>query len=292
MKPASFDYVRALTLDDALQALVAADGGGKVIAGGQSLVPMMNFRLVSPSVLVDINLIEELDFIQELPDGGVRIGALTRHHTLSTSELIKCRYPVLHEAMKHVAHVAIRNRGTIGGSLSHADPAAELPTMTLLLDATIHVISPRGPREIPAAEFFFGPLSADIEEDEIVTQIDLAPPVKNAGWAFDEFSRRTGDFGLAAVGVVLGNAAGRVSEARIGLLGVGDTPLRAYKAEELLHGSDCSEAVIKQVVASVRAFVEPTTDLHASADYRRHLVGVLVDKNVRQAWRRAIGDES
>ncbi len=291
MKPASFEYVRALTLDDALQALVAADGGGKVIAGGQSLVPMMNFRLVTPSVLVDINHIEGLDGIQELPDGGVRIGALTRHYALSTSELIKRMYPVLHEAMKHVAHVAIRNRGTIGGSLSHADPAAELPTMTVLLDATIHVASPRGPREIPADEFFFGPLCADLEEDEILTHIDLAPPVENAGWAFDEFSRRVGDFGLAAVGVVLGQAAGKVTEVRIGLLGVGDTPLRGYEAEELLHGSDCNDAVIEQVVTSVRAFVEPTTDLHASAEYRRHLVGVLVEKNIRQAWLRATGDE-
>ncbi|WP_088710232.1 FAD binding domain-containing protein, partial [Noviherbaspirillum denitrificans] len=203
MKPPKFEYLRATTLDEALSALEAAEGDGKIIAGGQSLVPMLNFRLLNPSVLIDINGIEELAFLEEQSDGGLRIGALTRHHTLEMSEAVKRLFPVISDAMQHVAHLAIRNRGTIGGSITHADPAAELPMMMVLLDAEITLASPDGRRAVPAEEFFMGALTSAVEENEIVTEIYLPPLPPGCGWAFDEVARRLGDFALAAVGVVL-----------------------------------------------------------------------------------------
>ncbi len=289
MKPPKFAYLRPQTLAEAVKALHAADGDGKVIAGGQSLIPMLNFRLLNPGVLIDINRIAELDFVRVRADGGLDIGALTRHHTLETADIVRERFPVLHAAMQHVAHLAIRNRGTIGGSITHADPAAELPLMMLLLDAQISLVSSRGARELEAQEFFLGPLTSAVEEDEIVTQIRLPGLPQGAGWAFEEVARRSGDFALAAVGVVLHVDAGRVVEARVGVMGVGDVAQRMFEAETILFGQTCDESTLDDAVASVRAGVEPSTDLHASADYRRHLVGVLVRRALKDAWNRATG---
>ena len=290
MKPPKFDYLRPHTLDDAIRALQAAEGDAKIIAGGQSLIPMLNFRLLNPGVLIDINRIAGLDFVRLRADGGLDIGALTRHHTLETSHDVEQRFPVLHAAMQHVAHLAIRNRGTIGGSITHADPAAELPLMMVLLDAQIRAVSPRGARTLEAQEFCVGALTSALDEDEIVTEISLPPLPEGAGWAFEEVARRSGDFALAAAGVVLHVEAGKVAEARLGVMGVGDTPLRMFEAETILFGQACDEAAIDEAVASVRATVEPASDLHASADYRRHLVGVLARRALSDAWRRATGD--
>jgi carbon-monoxide dehydrogenase medium subunit len=290
MKPPKFEYLRATTLDEALSALEAAEGDGKIIAGGQSLVPMLNFRLLSPSVLIDINGIEELAFLEEQDDGGLRIGALTRHHTLEMSETVKRLFPVISDAMQHVAHLAIRNRGTIGGSITHADPAAELPMMMILLDAEITLASPDGRRNVPAEEFFVGALTSAVEENEIVTEIYLPPLPSGSGWAFEEVARRLGDFALAAVGVVLKIAGGRVEYVRVGVMGVGETPMRMHDAETALLGEALDGNVIDRAVDAVRAAVEPMTDLHASADYRRHLVGVLVRRAIETAWKRAIGE--
>ncbi len=214
MKPSQFNYVRPATLEQAIAALAAAAGDGKIIAGGQSLMPMMNFRLVSPALLIDINRIKELDFLEE-QDGGLRIGALTRHHTLETSPLVKRLFPVLSAAMAHVAHLAIRNRGTIGGSISHADPAAELPMMMLLLEAKVTATSPRGKRVIDAADFFVAALTSDLQEDEIVTEITLPALPAGAGWAFEEVARRPGAYAMAAVGVVLPALLGGVVADRV-----------------------------------------------------------------------------
>jgi carbon-monoxide dehydrogenase medium subunit len=290
MKPPKFDYLRPSTLAEAVAALAGANGDGKIIAGGQSLMPMLNFRLLSPTVLIDINRIKELDYVRELPDGGMQVGALTRHHTLETSQLVKDRFPVLNAAMAHVAHLAIRNRGTIGGSITHADPAAELPLMMVLLDTRIGITSPRGRREVDAAEFFVAALTSAVEEDEIVTDITFPALPAGAGWAFEEVARRSGDFALAAVGVVLAVEGGRITEARVGVMGVGDTPLRIDDAETALYDETCDDAVLDAVVRAVRATVEPATDLHASSDYRRHLVGVLARRAVATAWRRALGE--
>lgn len=290
MKPPKFAYLRATTLDEALSALEDAGGDGKIIAGGQSLVPMLNFRLLNPSVLIDINGIEELAFLEEQDDGGLRIGALTRHHTLEMSETVKRLFPVISDAMQHVAHLAIRNRGTIGGSITHADPAAELPMMMVLLDAEITLASPDGQRAVPAEEFFMGALTSAVEENEIVTEICLPPLPPGSGWAFEEVARRLGDFALAAVGVVLKASGGQVEYVRVGVMGVGETPMRMHDVESVLLGEALNGDVLDRAVAAVRAAVEPMTDLHASADYRRHLVGVLVRRALETAWKRALGE--
>jgi CO/xanthine dehydrogenase FAD-binding subunit len=286
MKPAAFDYVVADSIDMAVASL--ADGGGdaKIIAGGQSLVPMLNFRLLRPSVLIDINRIGDLAFIEEAGK-KIRVGALTRHYQLETSPVIARHLPVLASAMTHVAHLAIRNRGTIGGSLSHADPAAELPMMALLLDAELHIASASGKREIAARDFFVGALTVDLARDDIVTEIVLPKLPPKTGWGFEEVARRSGDFALAAAAATLTLSAGVISQARIALTGVGATPVRAAEAEALLVGQALEPSLINRIIDAVRAAIEPDTDLHASSDYRRHLGGVLAGRAVSAAWRRA-----
>jgi len=290
MKPPKFDYSRPSTVAEALQMLAAANGDAKILAGGQSLVPMLNFRLLNPALLIDINRIAELQFLRERPDGGLAIGALTRHHTLETSPLVKRLFPMLSAAMAHVAHLAIRNRGTIGGSITHADPATELPLMMKLLDARIRLESVRGARTLDPDQFFLGSLTSAAEEDELVTEIELPGLPAGAGWAFEEVARRAGDFALAAVGVILVVEGGKIAEARVAVAGVDDTQLRIDDAETILYGETCDQPTLDAVVEAVRATVQPTTDLHVSADYRRHLVGVLVRRALADAWRRANGE--
>jgi carbon-monoxide dehydrogenase medium subunit len=285
MKPAAFEYIVADSVEMAVASLAQA-GDAKIIAGGQSLVPMLNFRLLRPSVLVDINRIPNLAYVRE--DGGVvRIGALTRHHQLETSPVIARHFPVLTEAMAHVAHLAIRNRGTIGGSLSHADPAAELPMMALLLDAELRVVSASGARTVAARDFFRDALSVDLAEDEIVTEVVLPKLPANTGWGFEEVARRSGDFALAAVAATLTLSDGKIAQARIAMTGVAPTARRVTEAEMLLIGQRLDDGVDSDVIEAVRAATEPPTDLHASSDYRRHLVGVLAGRALAGAWGRA-----
>jgi carbon-monoxide dehydrogenase medium subunit len=286
MKPAAFDYVIADSIDMAVASLAEGGGDAKIIAGGQSLVPMLNFRLLRPSVLIDINRIGDLAFIEEAGK-KIRVGALTRHYQLETSPVIARHLPVLASAMTHVAHLAIRNRGTIGGSLSHADPAAELPMMALLLDAELHIASASGKRTIAASDFFVGALTVDLARDDIVTEIVLPKLPPKTGWGFEEVARRSGDFALAAAAATLTLSAGVISQARIALTGVGATPVRAAEAEALLVGQALEPGLIDRIIDAVRAAIEPDTDLHASSDYRRHLGGVLAGRAVSAAWRRA-----
>ena len=226
MKPALFDYIRVTTVDDAIRALESCNDA-KVIAGGQSLVPMLNFRMVDTPLFIDINGIDDLRGITETSNGGLRIGALTRHFELEVSPLIQERYPLLHEAMKYVAHLAIRNRGTIGGSISHADPAAELPALAVLLDAMIVARGPRGERQIAAVDFFEAPLTTSLEADEIVTAVELPPLPENSGWGFEEFAQRHGDFAVVGVAALVGKYGARIS-----VFGAHNTPLRAREAEK------------------------------------------------------------
>lgn len=286
MKSAAFDYVRPTTVADAVAMLAAYDGEAKVIAGGQSLVPVLNFGLLTPAALVDINRIAGLDFIAETEEGGLRIGALVRHHRLMTAPAVRARFSVLAEAMRHVAHFAIRNRGTIGGSLSHADPSAELPMMAVLLDATLRLTGPNGMRDVAAADFFTGALATVLAKDELLTEVVLPPPAC-AGWAFQEFAQRAGDYALAAVGAMLTAIDGRAADVRLAVTGVGETPLRIAAAEAALNGHRIDAERIATAVAAVRAAVTPSDDLHGSADYRRHLVGGLVGRALEDAWRRA-----
>jgi CO/xanthine dehydrogenase FAD-binding subunit len=281
MKPAPFDYLRASSVDEAVAAL-AANGDAKLLAGGQSLVPMLNFRLIDAPLFVDINGIESLGGIAEAADGGLHIGALTRHYALETSAAVRQRFPVLHEAMKHVAHLAIRNRGTIGGSLSHADPAAELPTLSVLLDATIETANPAGGRQIAAQDFFLAPLTTALAADEIVVAVNLPGLPDGAGWGFEEFAQRRGDFAVAGAAAIVVRDGERVTGARIALMGVHDTPLRAGAAEQAMISDGIDAAA-----AAAQAAAEPTNDLHGSADYRRHLVGVLTRRALTAAYERA-----
>jgi CO/xanthine dehydrogenase FAD-binding subunit len=286
MKPAAFDYIVADSIDMAVKSLAAAGEEAKIIAGGQSLVPMLNFRMLRPSVLVDINRIAGLDVIAETGE-AIRIGALTRHYQLETSPLIARHLPVLSCAMTHVAHLAIRNRGTIAGSLAHADPAAELPMMALLLDAELRVASASGERTIAAGDFFLGALTVDLAASEIVTEVMLPKLPRRTGWGFEEVARRHGDFALAAVAATLTMSGGAIEQARIALTGVGPTALRATEAEGLLIGRTLEPDLASRVIAAVRATIKPETDLHASSDYRRHLAGVLTGRALAAAWRRA-----
>lgn len=292
MKPAAFKYVRPKSIKEAVAALAQAGDEGKIIAGGQSLVPMMNFRLLSPAVLIDINQIPALGLIEEQEDGSLRIGALTRHHQLETSEIVRIRFPVLHAAMKYVAHLAIRNRGTIGGSITHADPAAELPLMMKLLDAQIKIVSRAGPRVVEAEDFFVGALTSDVQDNELVTHITLPALPEAAGWAFEEVARRAGDYALAAVGVILKVEQGKITEARLGVMGVADTALRIHEAETILFDQDCDVRTMDAVVRAVHCAIAPSDDLHASAQYRMHLVEVLTRRALQTAWLRAIGEKN
>jgi len=286
MKPPAFDYILAESLDMAAAALAEAGDEAKIIAGGQSLVPMLNFRLLRPSVLIDINRIANLAFIEEAGP-AIRIGALTRHFQLETSPLVARHLPVLSCAMTHVAHLAIRNRGTIGGSLSHADPAAELPMLALLLDAELSVTSASRTRTIAARDFFIGAMTVALAADEIVTEIRLPKPPQQTGWGFEEVARRHGDFALAAAAATVTVSDGAIREARIALTGVGPTAMRASAAEALLLGEALGTSLTSRVIDAVRDRVQPETDLHASSDYRRHLAGVLAGRAVSAAWRRA-----
>ena len=291
MKPAPFRYARPQTLPDAVELLTGGEHDVKILAGGQSLVPMLNLRLVRPAVLVDLNGVPGLDGIAAHPAGGLTMGALVRHATLTQSPLVSERAPLLAEAARHVGHAAIRHRGTLGGSLAHADPAAELPAALVALDATFVLHGPRGARTAPASQFFRGSMTTALAPDEILTEIRVPPHVP--GWGFAEVVRRAGDFALAGVVALLGRPSGpsgHCESARLVGFGVGDRPTRFVAAEEILiePGLDPLGAVARVAAAAAEA-CDPPDDVHASADYRRHLAAVLTEDVVRQALTRLDG---
>lgn len=282
MKPPPFRYVRATSVAHVIETLAAHAGVAKVLAGGQSLMPMLNFRLLEPEVLVDINGIEALKGITQTPS-GLRIGALTRHREVAASPLVARHFPVVTAAMRHVAHMSIRNRGTFGGSVSHADPAAEMPLMSVLLDARMTIAGPSGERSVPARDFFAGALTTTLGDDEILTSIELPLLPQASRWAFEEMAVRAGDYALASVGVVLTMSATGVADPRIALGGVGQTPLRATAAEAVLQDKPLTDDMIAAAARAAAAECDPMSDLHASAEYRRHLVEVLVRRCLRAA---------
>jgi CO/xanthine dehydrogenase FAD-binding subunit len=286
MKPAAFGYVRAESVEHAVQALAEAGGDAKIIAGGQSLMPMMNFRLVKPSVLVDINRIPGLDSLQTR-EGKVLIGALVRHRMTATDPFIARHIPVVHHTVKHVAHLTVRNRGTFCGSVCHADPAAEMPMMTLLLNGIIHIASARLQRTVRAKDFFVGSLITALEPDEMVTGIEIETPPAGTGWGFEEFSRRRGDYALAAAAVTMRWREGHAEDVRIALMGVGDIPVRLSQAEAVLEGSEVTDVKLDEVIEALRAGISPNSDNNASSDFRRHLAGVLARRALKGGWARA-----
>jgi carbon-monoxide dehydrogenase medium subunit len=290
MKPARFRYARPSTLDEAIALLAKASGEGKVLAGGQSLVPMLNMRLARPAVLVDVNRLPELIGIAPTPGGGLRLGALTRHAELAASPVVIGRAPLLAEAARHVGHAAIRNQGTLGGSLAHADPAAELPAALVALGARVRVTGPRGARDVEADAFFRGLLTTALEADEVLTAVELpAPP---SGWGFAEIARRPGDFALAGVAAVVqiaSSAPARVETARVVGFGLGDRPRRLAGAERLLAGARLDGETAARAGAAVASDCDPPSDGHGSAEYRRHLATVLTERALLQAAGRLRG---
>lgn len=281
MKPAQFDYVLPSTVDAAVEALVASNGEGKVLAGGQSLLPLLNFRMARPTVVVDLNGIAGLSYIEERGD-RIAIGALTRHRELEHSPLIASKLPVMSAAMRHVAHLAIRNRGTIGGSLSHADPAAELPMLATFYEAGISVQGPSGRRTIAPGEFFVDALTNCLEPEEIVVEVEF-PILKQDGWAFEEVARRFGDFALASMAVSVRRGPTGLEAARVAVMGVADTPLRLREAEEELVAMELDDGAPDRFAEVVVSLVSPNDDLHASADYRKHLLAQLAKRALRTA---------
>ena len=288
MKPSRFDYLRPDSVDEALRMLAEDPDESKILAGGQSLIPVLNFRMASPERLIDINRLSDLAYLRSV-DGSLHMGALTRHATLEKSRLIERRWPLLKEAVHWVAHAAIRNRGTIGGSVSHADSAAELPVALTALNATIVArSSSRGERCIPAQDFFVGTMTTAMEPDELLVEVRVPPLPAGHGFAFEEISRRNGDFGLAGSAVVLTvDQQGTCSDARISLLGAAQTPLRVPRAEVRLTGSVIDDAAVEEAVQLACEASEPTGDLHGSAEYRRSLIGVVVRRAINKAVERA-----
>lgn len=276
MKPAPFRYLAPRSVDEAVALLGQHAGEARVLAGGQSLVPLMNMRLATPAALVDINRLAELSYVRPW-DGGIAIGALTRDSALEASAEAAARLPMLVEASRLVGHSAIRNRSTVGGSIAHADPAAELPAALFALDAQIVARGPAGERTISATDFFQGYLQTALAPDELLVELRVPGLPAGAGSTFIEFARREGDYAIAGVAAAVALAAdGTIADARLALCAVGPTALRATAAEALLRGRrpgpDAWAAAAEAVQAAI---TDPPADLHGSADYRRHLAGVL-----------------
>jgi carbon-monoxide dehydrogenase medium subunit len=286
VKPAAFEYHAPRTVNEAVALLAAHGDEAKLLAGGQSLVPLMNMRLARPGVIIDLNRTRGLDGLRE-QRGVLRIGAMVRQRAAERSPLVASRCPLLRDALTCVGHPQIRNRGTIGGSVAHADPAAEVPAVLAALGGEVTVRGPKGERTIPAADLFVTYLTTAIGATELLTEVRIPAMPRGAGWSWMEIARRHGDFALAGVGVVLALRGREISDARIGLTGVGPTPVRARAAEERLVGARPSDALWQEAANAVRAAVEPDGDIHASADYRRHVSGVLTLRALREALGRA-----
>lgn len=285
MKPAPFDYVRPSSVDEALAAL-AADGDAKLLAGGQSLIPAMNFRLAAPTRLIDLGGLDELRGIEAPDTGGLVIGTMTRQREVERSAEVRERCPLLAELMPWIAHPQIRNRGTIGGSLAHADPAAELPAVMLALDATLVARGPAGERRIPASGFYVGLFTTALAPDEMLVRIEIPAAEPGTRSAFEEVSRRQGDFALAGVAVsVTVGADGSVADASICLLSVGDGPVAASAGAAALLGAPLSDATIAAAAAATAAELDPPGDIHASPAYRRHLAEVLTRRALERSLR-------
>ena len=290
MKPAAFDYIAPNSLEAAVEAIAAANGDGKVLAGGQSLMPLLNFRMTRPTVVVDLMHIPGMSFI-ELRGNAVAIGAMTRHADLEFSDLVASKLPVMAAAMRHVAHLAIRNKGTIGGSLSHADPAAELPMLAVFYGATIKVQGSNGRREIAAEDFFVSALTNCLDPDEIVFEIDFPVLASHAGWAFEEVARRFGDFALACIAVSFEVLDDRIADARVAVMGVADIPRRLREAEQALKGARRGPEAAARFAEVVRSCLSPPSDIHVSAEYRKNLIGALAERAFTTAWTRAVGEQ-
>jgi len=290
MKPPVFDYLAPETLDEALAALRQHGWGAKVLAGGQSLIPLLNFRLAEPSVLVDLNRIESLDYVRESDSGGLLIGGMTRVRTLERDSRVAEIAPLLTEAVPWIAHPQIRNRGTVGGSLAHADPAAELPVLAVALDATVRIRGASGERAVTAADFFVGLMTTDLAPDELLIEVEIPPMLARTGWGFVEIARRKGDYAQAGVAAVVTlDGDGSVSNARLVYLTAGEVPTPAPRATTILQQEGLTEESIRAAAAvAAHEEIEPTDDIHASAEFKRHLAEVVTRRALAAARERAL----
>ena len=275
MKPAPFEYERPTTLTAAL-ALLKNDGGkSKVIAGGQSLVPMMNFRLVRPDRLIDINRISELNY-HRVEGSELVIGALCRHAVLKESVLVSQACPMMQAAYDWVAHGPVRNRGTLCGNLCHADPASEMPAVVLAVDSVMVLRSNKANRSVPAGQFFLGQYETATRNDEILVEVRIPVTPKSQGWGFRELNVRKGDFAIVAAAATLQIATGKVKAISIALAGVGSHAIRLSAVEKAFIGQEATDAAFREAAAGCAAAIDPTSDIHGSAEYRRDLAGTLI----------------
>ena len=283
MKPAPFEYFAPEAVPAALALLAEHGEDAKILAGGQSLVPMMNFRLVRPGVLIDINRIAGLAYIEER-DGHLHIGAMTRHRDVERSALVEQKNGLLYEGIRLIGHGAIRARGTVGGSIVHADPTAELPAMLAALDGEVRVAGPGGRRTIKWDELFRTYFTTSLEATEICEEVVMPTLPPTAGWAFEEFTHRHGDFAMVGVVAILeADASRRCTVARLAVAGAGPTPMRAHRAEQFLVGQALSPALFDEAARLVSGEVEPESDLHASEAFRRDLARTMTVRALRRA---------
>jgi carbon-monoxide dehydrogenase medium subunit len=282
MKLPPFEYACPSTIGEAVALLASHNGEAKAIAGGQSLVPMLAFRMAQPSLLVDLRKLPGLNAIKIGAD-GVRLGALVRWRDIQDDKRLTNAHPLLKAAIEHVAHYQIRNRGTVGGSVAHADPAAEMPGIAVACDAEIAVVGKAGARTIKAKDFFQGALTTALEPDEIITEVHLPAWPSARRFGFQEFARRRGDFAMAGITLYYDLDGGKAANTHIGVIGVGDRPKRLAKAEAVLNGNAVDDALIEKVGAAACADVEPQEDIHASAAYRRALTGTMAERALKAA---------
>jgi len=282
VKPVKFDYHAPTSLDDAVALLQRYGGDAKILAGGQSLMPLLNFRLSRPAALVDLNRIPSLAYIRE-HDGQVRLGAMTRQRTIEFSPVVARRLPLLSEATKWVGHLPIRTRGTIGGSIAHADPSAEYPAVLTALEGEVVARGPKGERVVKAKDLFLTYLTTSLESDEVLAEIRLPVMPMGAGFALEEFARRHGDFAIVAIAALVVRDAARCKQARLATAGAGPVPVRLRAAEEILERDGVTDAAIDAAARRAAELVSPDSDIHASADYRRHLTMVLTRRALKRA---------
>ena len=286
MKPPPFEYVTPGSRQEILDLLAEHGDEAKVIAGGQSLVPLLSMRLARPSVLIDLNSVPELRYIDER-NGSVVFGATARERDAERSPVVASRLPLMAEALPLIGHISIRNRGTVGGSMAHADASAELPAVALVTGAEMLVASRRGERQIPADDFFLGHFTTALADDECLMEVRIPSGPAGAGWSFLEVARRHGDFALVGVAAMVSMAEGRITEARVGLMGVADRPVRSAQAEAALTGGSPSAALFAEVAAEAVRGLSPASDMHGSSEFRRHLAAVTVRRALTAAAERA-----
>jgi aerobic carbon-monoxide dehydrogenase medium subunit len=286
VKPPRFEYHAAHSVDEAVELLGRYGGDAKVLAGGQSLMPMLNFRLARPAALVDVNRVAALAYVRE-DDGVVAFGAMTRQRTIEFSPVVAARLPLLQEATRWVGHLPIRSRGTIGGSIAHADPSAEYPAVLTALGGEVSVQGPRGRRTVKAADLFEGYLTTSLGPEELLVEVRLPAMPPGAGYAFEEFARRHGDFAIVGIAAMVVRDGARCAAARLATAGAGPVPVRLRAAEEILERDGLGDGAVAAAGARAAALVEPDADVHASAEYRRHLTGVLTVRALKRAIQRS-----